>query len=124
MKSVCIIFLSLVIFACASSGTKVDQNYVSQIEKGVTTEADVVARLGQPMGVALSSNGEKILTYMHVSSHATPESFIPIAGIFIGGAKSEATIFTVTINKETGIVKDWNYSQSNNTVKTGLANRD
>lgn len=59
---------------------------------------------------------------MHVASKARPESFIPIAGLFVGGADSETTMFIITLDSDTGVVKDWNYSQSNTGVNTGLLN--
>ncbi len=122
MKVLICLTLSFFLTACASVGNKIDRTYVDRIEKGVTTEAEIRGQLGNPMSVGVNANGEKIMTYMHVASKARPESFIPIAGLFVGGADSETTMFIITLDSDTGVVKDWNYSQSNTGVNTGLLN--
>ncbi|GFD85066.1 lipoprotein [Alteromonas sp. KUL150] len=122
MKVLICLALSFFLTACASVGNKIDRTYVDRIEKGVTTEAEIRGQLGNPMSVGVNANGEKIMTYMHVASKARPESFIPIAGLFVGGADSETTMFIITLDSDTGVVKDWNYSQSNTGVNTGLLN--
>ena len=120
MKVLLIILLTTALTACASYGKRVDRNYAEKLQKGVTTEAEVIGALGQPMSVSYNSNNEKTLHYLHVKSQAKAISFVPIVGLFAGGADTESTTFLIIIDKDTGLVKDWNYSQSNSSMDTGV----
>jgi len=44
-------------------GNQIDSNTVSHIQKGVTTRAEVEARLGAPQSVAMMGDGRRILYY-------------------------------------------------------------
>lgn len=70
---------------CVSHGVQVSAEKVAQFKPGVTTEADVVAALGQPSSVT-TTNGTRILMYTGAQAQARPASFIPIVGLFAGGA--------------------------------------
>lgn len=120
MKVLLAITLILTLAGCASYGKRVDRTYADQLQKGVTTESEVLSALGQPMSVSYNSNGEKTLHYVHVKSQTKAISFVPIVGLFAGGADTESTTFLIIIDKDTGIVKDWNYSQSNSSMDTGV----
>jgi outer membrane protein assembly factor BamE (lipoprotein component of BamABCDE complex) len=115
-----LMLLVLVLFGCSSYGQKIDRNYASSIENGVTTEAQVLKLMGPPTSIGLGGDGLKKLTYMHVASQFKASTFIPIVGLFAGGADTQTTMLIITIDQETGIVKNWNYNQSDSEVKTGL----
>jgi hypothetical protein len=115
-----ILFVTL--SSCVSYGNKIDREYASKISKGVTTEAQVIQNLGQPMSIGLSSNGDKTMTYMHVASQAKAASYIPIVGLFAGGADSQTTMLIITLDGSTRIVKDWNYTESDTELNTGILN--
>lgn len=104
---------------CASVGNRVNHQYAQSIEKGVTTEQEIIAKMGQPMATAINSDEVKVLTYMHVDTQVHDATFIPIVGLFAGGADSTATTFIIKIDNETGIAQDWTYSTSTSTVKNG-----
>ena len=104
---------------CVSYGNQIDKGYAQQLKKGVTTEQEVVANLGKPQTITINSNGNKILHYMYTTSSAKASSFIPIYGAFAGGATSETTMLTVTLDEQ-GVVSDWNYSESASDINTGL----
>jgi outer membrane protein assembly factor BamE (lipoprotein component of BamABCDE complex) len=97
---------------CASSsyGTKLDKNKVAQIQKGVTTRAEVEQMLGQPENVSLMGDGRRMMMYSYTESnaHVKGTSFIPIAGAFMGG--SEGTMhhqqLQVVLNKN-DVVEDY-----------------
>lgn len=108
----------LLLSACVSYGNKIDSAYASTIKEGVTTEAEVIERLGPPMSTARSSNGTKTLTYMHVKSQAKASSFIPIVGAFVGGADSQTQM--LTINIVDGVVKDWSMTEGSSETNTGV----
>jgi hypothetical protein len=49
---------------CVSMGTNYDPSRVSSLHAGMT-EAEVVALLGKPNGVATNANGQRVLVWMH-----------------------------------------------------------
>jgi hypothetical protein len=63
------------------------------------------------------------MTYMHFSTEVKAATFIPIVGIFAGGSDSQTTVFIITIDGKTGLVKDWNYNESNSEVNNGVSSK-
>jgi outer membrane protein assembly factor BamE (lipoprotein component of BamABCDE complex) len=120
MKKALALFLTIILVGCASYGSKIDRNYAASIKKGVTTEEQVIKKMGSPMSIGLSANGQKTLTYMHVASQVKASTFIPIVGLFAGGADTQTTMLIITINQATGIVENWTYNQSDSKLNTGL----
>lgn len=100
--------LSLGVAGCASVGQNFDDSKVSQIQKGATTEADLVRIFGQPSQRSVNSEGQSILTWMYVESEVRGETFIPYAGAFVGGNRSRNKTLTVTLAD--GKVANYNYS--------------
>lgn len=111
-----------ILAGCVSSGTKVTQAQVSAYQVGKTTEAEVIAALGAPNSASVLSDGSRIDVYMHTSAHANAASYVPIVGLFAGGAKgdSETAVFTFSPN---GILKATSSSAAHSDVNTGLANQ-
>ena len=92
-----LVWVLLVLSACTSTGTKVDQEKLSTFVKGKTTYSEVIQQLGKPDQSTANNDGTIIITYTYKQSAAKGASFIPFVGGFIeGGAGSEDT--TVTIN--------------------------
>lgn len=118
MKTLALISL-LFLAGCMSVGNKINHEYANNIQKGVTTEQEVLTNMGPPMSTAINSDGLKILTYMHVKTDVHGATFIPIVGMFAGGADSTTTTVVIQIDNETGIVKDWTYSTATATSKNG-----
>ncbi|MDR3471600.1 MAG: hypothetical protein P4M09_07900 [Devosia sp.] len=67
---------------------------VAQFKVGVATPDDVIGKLGKPLSVMTTSDGSETLIYG--SSHARPKAatFVPIVGMFAGGATGETTAIT------------------------------
>lgn len=87
--------LAFFLAGCASSGVRVTEEQIAGFKKGVTTEGDVIQKLGQPNIMQTSPAGKKfVYSYAHVQMR--PATFIPIVGIFAGGSdvKSSAAVFT------------------------------
>jgi hypothetical protein len=72
--------------ACAASGVQVKEEQLAQFEVGKATTADVVTALGQPNQNILMPDGSRMLLYSYAEVQTRPETFIPIAGAFVGGA--------------------------------------
>jgi hypothetical protein len=95
----------------------------SAFQVGVTTEADVIAKLGDPNSVATSPDGSKTDTYMHVASSANAVNYIPVVGMFVGGAKSSTESVTFTYDPHL-ILKSTSSNRTQMNVNTGLANQN
>ncbi|HEY3939510.1 MAG TPA: hypothetical protein VGL97_18910, partial [Bryobacteraceae bacterium] len=95
---------------CVSAGTAVDPNAVAGFERGHTTYADVVGRLGTPNTDALAADGTRIVVYSYTQARARPESFIPIVGPLVGGTDATTTGYEFRFDQNgimTGIGKTY-----------------
>jgi outer membrane protein assembly factor BamE (lipoprotein component of BamABCDE complex) len=93
-------FLSLLaVFAvsCASVGNNFDESKISQIKKGETTEADLVAMFGEPQNRSVNSDSGLTLTWIYSEAKVKGESFIPYAGPFLGGTRSKSKTLSVML---------------------------
>ena len=104
---------------CMSAGTKVTDDQMTQFQKGVTTEDQVISHLGKPNSTARNSDGTFTDVYQYV--HATPDAvdFVPIVGLLAGGATGTSNTVTFVFD-EKKVLKDYSSAQSTQKVKTGL----
>jgi hypothetical protein len=93
---------------CASTGNNFDHSKVSQIKKGTTSEVELVEMFGEPQQRGVNSEGQTTLMWMYVESTVKGESFIPYAGVFMGGSRSKNKTLNVTLLD--GKVSNFNYS--------------
>jgi outer membrane protein assembly factor BamE (lipoprotein component of BamABCDE complex) len=107
-------FLALVLaglmMGCVSVGRKIDQSSADSIKKGVTTREQVTSLLGSPDGITRLGTGDTLYSYGYMRMKAKPASFIPIVGMFAGGAETQHQFFTVTFGPD-GVVKDFYSTQ-------------
>ena len=68
----------MLLSACASSGTKVDQTTFTAFRKGVSTCSEIKERLGSPSQSLVKDNGDLVLAYSYSAAQAHPENFIPV----------------------------------------------
>jgi len=77
---------------CYSSthGTRIDRTQVDLIKKGVTTRAEVESMFGPPANMMIMGDGKRqaMWQYVETDAQADGKSFIPIYGVFAGGAKA------------------------------------
>jgi len=92
--------------SCASFGNKqvANEEILSKIKVGQSTKNDCKALLGEPFNVMFSDNGEETWMYMYTRSSVRAASFIPVAGIFAGGADTNMHSLTIRFDKD-GVVK-------------------
>lgn len=112
---------ALLMAGCASSGTMVTEQQAGQFQDGVTTRAQVIAKLGDPNQATIASDGTRTDIYMHVSARADGASFIPVVGLLAGGANSKTNTATFTYDKD-GLLKTVATSTGQSHVNTGLLN--
>jgi outer membrane protein assembly factor BamE (lipoprotein component of BamABCDE complex) len=101
MKSRFAVFACLLLLAnCTStSGRQIDQAELDTFKVGQTTQSDVLAKLGQPTSSVAESDGTTQVTYSYVHTRTRAETFIPIAGAFVGGADSQSQTVVFTFDK-------------------------
>ena len=120
MKLALALVVSLFIAGCASSGTQVSQNAAMQFKEGITTEAQIVSKLGPPTGVTISSGGIKTITYTGAQAQVKAASFIPIVGLFAGGSDVVVTTAAYQLGTD-GILQKVDYSTANTSTGMGSA---
>jgi outer membrane protein assembly factor BamE (lipoprotein component of BamABCDE complex) len=111
MKHLAILLFTLLLTACYSTGQPIDTAKANQFVKGQTTESEVLTALGTPITVTNNSEGERMLAYSHTDTDIDASTYIPVVGLFTGGATSKVQYLIVTLDK-TGVVKDWQTSET------------
>jgi hypothetical protein len=108
MKTLALL-LSMILVGCASVGKNFNADNVAKIQTGKTTEADLVQMFGEPQQRGLKTGGLKTLTWIYTESRVKGETFIPIAGAFMGGADTKTKSLTVSLGSD-GTVTDYAFS--------------
>lgn len=111
--------VALILASCMSGGTRVDAAKVKAFQKGVTTEAEVIAALGKPNTVSASGSG-RTLTYAWFHAQPKASSFIPFVGAFVGGADSRIEQVNFLFGND-GKLADIVTQQSENGVAMGIS---
>ncbi len=111
MKFLSILLLSIALAGCYSVGKPIDTAKANHFIKGKTTEREVLAALGKPITVTNNSEGERMLAYSYANTDVKASTYIPVFGLFTGGATSTVQYLIVTLD-ETGVVKDWQTSET------------
>lgn len=100
---------SALLVGCASAGKNFNTDNVTKIEKGKTTEADLLQMFGEPQERGLKTGGLKTLTWVYVESTVKGETFIPFAGAFVGGTDVKKKSLTVAIGAD-GKVTEYDFT--------------
>lgn len=113
---------------CVSSGNPsvTDETLTSQIQVNVSTKEDVRRILGQPNSISKHSGSLAMIpglpassassiieswNYTHIAVEVDGATFIPIVGLFAGGATSNLTSFTVVFDDK-GVARHLSSTQS------------
>jgi outer membrane protein assembly factor BamE (lipoprotein component of BamABCDE complex) len=92
-----------------------DPTKVSQIQKGITTKADIRTAFGDPAGMNFLENGDEEWTYSYVNMSVSPINFVPVVGIVAGDVSQKVSSLNVTFDKR-GIVKAYATNNTNSSV--------
>lgn len=119
---VLVVALALGLTGCVSVGTKVTDDQARQFQRGVTTESEIVAKLGQPNQHTIKDDGTILDAYVY--SHASPNAvdFVPIVGMLAGGAHGQTLIVTFTLDSK-GIYQSYSSTTASVDARTGLVNQ-
>ena len=122
LKNSIVAVIACAAVACVSSGTKVTQTQLSDFHVGATTEGQVLAELGPPTTTSTFTDGSKMDIYAHTAAHANAASYVPVVGLFAGGAKGSTQSVTLNFDSQ-GILRSTSSSNTQVNVNTGLANQ-
>jgi outer membrane protein assembly factor BamE (lipoprotein component of BamABCDE complex) len=107
---------------CGSSGTMVSPDQAAQFKPGVTTETEVIAKLGPSNSSSTYPDGSKTDMYLHVAMAMHAANFIPVVGIFAGGASHSTDSVTFTFDPR-GVLKTTASNTSHQDMNSGLLNQ-
>lgn len=108
-KTFAALAVAVTLAGCASHGVMVSDQQLQQFKRGETTEAQVIASLGQPTTVS-TYGGQRTLIYSGAQSQARAATFIPVIGPLVGGADVRAS--SVMFRVVDGIVVDFSSTQT------------
>lgn len=125
MKQPVIYLLVLFLTACASAGNMAlkdenEKSVAARIVEGQTSKQQIQAMYGPPTQTTFTDGGNEIWTYRY--AYATPKAvnFVPIIGIFAGGADVQSKELVVMFNKD-NIVAKYSMRESQQEVSRGIA---
>jgi outer membrane protein assembly factor BamE (lipoprotein component of BamABCDE complex) len=121
MRGILAVLVLVALAGCVSSGTKVSEQQVSQFQKGKTTRAEVEAALGKPNGVSHSSSGVTAISYVFVTASPKAATFIPIVGMFAGGANAESATATFAFGPDNVLISSSSGSSRTSSAMGGAA---
>ena len=90
---------------CVSMGNKIDQEKISKIQEGITTEAQVVELLGSPYGKSVTDDGKVKMDYVFLRMEPKARNFIPIIGLLFTSMKTEKQTLQILIGKDGKVEK-------------------
>ena len=122
MRKILLILASVILVGCATVGTKIDQDKLSQIKEGVTTKQEVINLLGKPYMVTLTSDGKTMFMYQYVKASNRAVNFIPGVDLLAGGMDMSQQILQVLIGKDDKVEK-YIFNDSNTPINLGLLNQ-
>jgi outer membrane protein assembly factor BamE (lipoprotein component of BamABCDE complex) len=103
---VLVLSILLVTSACVSAGTKAitDNEVISKIEVGASTQSDVVALLGYPLRASYGDQGEQTWHYTYSTATPMAPAYVPLVKAFTPDLSPTTREFGVTFTRE-GLVK-------------------
>lgn len=116
-----ILLMLFLLSGCATMGNTIDMNKVANIREGSTTKQEVIDLLGSPSIETLNGDGKELLTYASTRYKTKASSFVPVVGIFSGGADMSQQAVQILIGID-GKVEKLISTNSKNEVRTGLLN--
>ena len=105
---------------CATYGNKLEPDAVRQIQRGVTTRAEVEAKLGVPSNVNLLPDGRRQAMYIHADAHNDWLAYTPYINYVAGGQVSRKQILQIIYKND--IVDDYEYTDTSEHTTGGMLN--
>jgi hypothetical protein len=86
---------------------------------GVSRLSDVIAKLGKPNTVTTISDGSIVAAFVSTRTRVKGASFVPIVGMFAGGAKSKISVKVFTFGAD-GLLKSFTSTDSGTNCSVGI----
>jgi len=112
--------LAISLTACVSSGVRVTGEQTATLKRGETTRTEVLAAFGKPTTQVRRADGSTMLMYMYTEAASRPESFIPIAGAFLGGMDMRSNHVTLVFDPNDTLT---DYTSAETETGTGFGAR-
>lgn len=96
----------------AASSASAAQPDPSRFTVGTSTVGDVESVYGQPTTESALSTGERVLVYATTHARVKATTFIPVVGLFAGGAKVSAQSISFVFDKD-GKLKSYSGQATN-----------
>lgn len=109
----------IALIGCATSGSRINMDNLSRIREGETTKTEVVALLGKPWMVSLTSDGKTILMYQYTKAKTKAVTFIPVVGLMKGGMDINQQILQILFDAD-DVVEKYVFNDSGSEIKTGF----
>lgn len=106
---------------CASVGNKIEMANVAQLQKGVTTRADMERLFGKPMSVSLLPDGRTMAMWFYSKASNNAQNFIPVVNL----VQTKIDTHTQTLQAfftADGVLENFATNDANSEVKAGLVN--
>jgi outer membrane protein assembly factor BamE (lipoprotein component of BamABCDE complex) len=122
-KFIALAAAAMLVVGCSSAGnekvrTETVDTVSAKITKGQSTKADVKALYGEPGDVSLTDGGSEVWKYTYAHATAKAVNFVPIIGIFAGGADVNKNEVVFIFDKN-GIVQNYTVHASQSDVHNG-----
>ncbi|WP_167631877.1 hypothetical protein [Mariprofundus ferrooxydans] len=118
---------AILLTGCATAGNDAlrKESKVSIDQKLIdhqTTQSEVKAMLGAPMGTSFTDGGNVIWTYELTHMSADASSYIPVVSLFAGSSSGTKKTLTILFDSKNVVAKH-QMTESDVKVRTGLFNQ-
>lgn len=120
-KNLIVLIAASLLCGCASTGNNFDSRKISDIKKGETTKDQLIQMFGQPAQRGMNSEGGTTMVWMYTEATIKGATFVPIVGLFAGGADTKNKMLTVRLNS-TNTVASYDYTGGAMDVSNGTQN--
>ena len=96
----------------ATNAKPITAEQAAQFKVGSATQAEVIGAFGKPGTMAVNSDGTTQITYMASKTSVKAATFVPIVGLFAGGAKGSVSLATFVFDKD-GVLKSFSTTNTN-----------
>ena len=103
--------------ASAAVAGPITDEQLAALKVGVTTYGEVVAEFGRPATVETASDGSRVIVYTVTHTRAKVATFVPVVGMFAGGAKGSVQIDRFEFDAKGVLAK---VTASDTTVECGV----
>jgi hypothetical protein len=106
LKQILAVISCMVLVGCATSEKSFDSARIAEIRNSKTTEAELIARFGEPHDRGLTSNGLKTLTWRYVQTGLSGDFLVANSSSLIGINDARVNTLIVTVGED-GTVTDY-----------------